>query len=87
MRAVPLHRENAGKVADHGDPLVLERQPMSGRHVVREIVIREAEYEKLVRVWYRRHIVGLQQEIVIVGNPQRVKSGVLIGPDVRVRNS
>src|SRR6516164_838548 len=56
---------------------------MSGRHVVREIVISEAEYEKLVRVRYRRHIRGLQQEIVIVGNPQRVELGVLIGPDVR----
>src|SRR6516162_992666 len=60
---------------------------MSGRHVVGEIVIREAEYEKLVRIRYRRHIRGLQQEIVIVGNPQRVKSSVLIGPDVRAERN
>jgi len=42
------------------DRLVPERQLMSGRQVVREIVIREAEYEKLVRIRYRRHIRGLQ---------------------------
>ena len=42
------------------DQLVAERQPIRGRHVARQIVIREAEYKKLVRIRYRRHIVGLQ---------------------------
>ena len=60
---------------------------MSGRLVARQIVIREAEYEKLVRIRYRRHILGLQQKIVVVGNPQRVKPGVLIGPDVRTERN
>ena len=60
---------------------------MSGRHVVREIFIREAEYEKLVRIRYRRHIRSLQQKIVVVGNPQRMKPGVMIGPDIRAERN
>ena len=52
-----------------------------------QIVIREAKYKKLVRIRHRRHIVGLQQEIVVVGNPQRVKPGVMIDTDVRTERN
>jgi hypothetical protein len=60
---------------------------MRGRHIVRQIVVCEAEYKKLVRIRYRRHIRGLQQEIIVVGNPQRVKPGVIIDPDVRTERN
>ena len=60
---------------------------MHGRHTARQILIREAEYKKLVRIRYRRRVRGLQQEIVVVGNPQRVNPGVVIDPDVRTERN
>jgi len=55
--------------------------------MARQILIREAEYKKLVRIRYRRHIRGLQQEVIVVGNPQRVNPGVVIDPDVRTERN
>ena len=69
------------------DQLVPERQPVRGRLIARQISIREAKYEKLVRIRYRRRIGGEQQEIVVVGNPQRVKPGVVIEPDIRTERN
>jgi len=61
--------------------LVPERQPVRGRHIARQIFIREAEYKKRVRIRYRRVIGGRQKEIVIVRHPQRVHPGVVSEPD------
>jgi hypothetical protein len=41
------------------DHLVPERQPIRGRHIARQIVVREAEYKKLVRIRDGWHIRGL----------------------------
>jgi len=54
-----------------------------GRLVARQISIREAEYKKLVRIRYGGRIGGLQQEIVVVGHPQRVQPRVVSEPNVR----
>ena len=51
------------------DRLVPERQPIRGRHIVSQISISKAEYKELVRIRYWRHIIGLQQVIVVVGDP------------------
>src|SRR5262245_4643610 len=60
---------------------------MGGRLIARQILIGEAEYKKLVRIRYRRHVIGLQQKIVVVGNPQCVKPGLIIDPDVRTERN
>src|SRR5262245_28090255 len=67
---------------------VPERQPVCGWRIARQLCVREAEHKKLIGIRYRWIIRGLQQEIVIVRDPQGVQPCVVSEPDVRTeRNS
>src|SRR5262249_20709198 len=73
LRQLPLHH------------LVPEWQALRGRYIIRQIGISEAENKKLIRIRYCWNVVGRQHEIVVVGDPQRVKAGVVSEPYVRTK--